>query len=69
MCKYVDSPMLVIVRFTLLFQFLSVPGLTVINSGGEPGNDNAQLYVRGLNTIGNNSPLIIVDGIPSRSLE
>lgn len=46
-----------------------LPGLTVINSIGEPGNDNAQLFVRGLNTIGNNSPLIIVDGIPFRNLE
>ncbi len=46
-----------------------LPGLTVINAGGEPGNDNAQLFVRGLNTIGNNSPLIIVDGIPFRNLD
>ena len=46
-----------------------LPGLTAINSVGEPGNDNAQLFVRGLNTIGDNSPLIIVDGIPFRNLE
>ena len=118
MLKSISSNILLIIRFTLLFQLLSVPGLigigqpanssdtvlnkivtgavstvsgeilskspsvnlsnnlagrlpglTVINSGGEPGNDNAQLFVRGLNTIGNNSPLIIVDGIPFRNLE
>lgn len=45
-----------------------LPGLTVINFSGEPGNDDAKLLVRGLNTIGNNSPLIIVDGIPFRNL-
>ena len=110
--------MLVIIRFTLLFQLLSIPGLigmsqpanssdtvlnkiitgavstvsgeilskspsvnlsnnlagrlsgiTVITPGGEPGNDASVLLVRGLNTIGNNSPLVIVDGIPFRNLE
>jgi TonB-linked SusC/RagA family outer membrane protein len=45
-----------------------LPGLTVICHGGEPGNDDAQLFIRGLNTIGNNSPLVIVDGIPFRNI-
>ena len=116
--KCTDSPMLVIIRFTLLFQLLSIPGLigmsqpanssdtvlnkiitgavstvsgeilskspsvnlsnnlagrlsglTVITPGGEPGNDASVLLVRGLNTIGNNSPLVIVNGIPFRNLE
>jgi TonB-linked SusC/RagA family outer membrane protein len=46
-----------------------IPGLTVITPGGEPGNDGSRLLIRGLNTIGNNSPLVIVDGIPYRNLE
>jgi TonB-dependent SusC/RagA subfamily outer membrane receptor len=45
-----------------------LPGLTVLCHDGEPGNDDAQLFIRGLNTIGNNSPLVIVDGIPFRSI-
>lgn len=43
-----------------------LPGLTVVNPGGEPGNDGALLFVRGVNTIANNSPMIVVDGIPNR---
>jgi TonB-linked SusC/RagA family outer membrane protein len=43
-----------------------LPGLTVINPGGEPGNDGATLLVRGINTLADNSPLLMVDGIPDR---
>ncbi|WP_373513094.1 SusC/RagA family TonB-linked outer membrane protein [Persicitalea sp.] len=43
-----------------------LPGLTVINPSGEPGNDGALLFVRGINTLADNSPLIVVDGIPNR---
>jgi len=31
--------------------------------GGQPGADNATFSIHGINTIGNNSPLIVVDGI------
>jgi TonB-linked SusC/RagA family outer membrane protein len=31
--------------------------------GGQPGNDNTTFTIRGINTTGNNSPLIVVDGI------
>ncbi|PKQ68475.1 SusC/RagA family TonB-linked outer membrane protein [Labilibaculum manganireducens] len=33
---------------------------------GEPGEDNATIFIRGKGTTGNNSPLIIVDGIAGR---
>lgn len=40
-----------------------VSGLTVLDPGGAPGRSNATLRVRGVTTIGNNNPLVIVDGI------
>jgi TonB-dependent starch-binding outer membrane protein SusC len=43
-----------------------LPGLVVIQQSGEPGYDGAQINIRGLNTLGNSSPLIIIDGIPDR---
>jgi TonB-linked SusC/RagA family outer membrane protein len=46
-----------------------LPGLSSTQRTGEPGNDAATIYIRGVNTIGNNSALIVVDGIPERSLD
>lgn len=46
-----------------------LPGLVAVNRSGEPGNDGATLRIRGSNTLGDNSPLIVVDGIANRSLE
>ncbi len=46
-----------------------LPGLVVISRTGEPGNDGSTLRIRGANTLGDNSPLIVVDGISNRSLE
>jgi TonB-dependent starch-binding outer membrane protein SusC len=43
-----------------------LPGLVVIQTSGEPGNDGAKISIRGTNTLGNNSPLIVIDGIPDR---
>ena len=43
-----------------------LPGLVVIQTSGEPGNDGAQISIRGTNTLGNNSPLIVIDGVPDR---
>jgi len=45
-----------------------LPGLIVMTPSGEPGADNSMLLVRGNNTLGDNSPLIVVDGIPGRNL-
>lgn len=46
-----------------------LPGLVAVSRSGEPGSDNATLRIRGANTLGDNSPLIVVDGIANRSLE
>ncbi|HTE31734.1 MAG TPA: SusC/RagA family TonB-linked outer membrane protein, partial [Chryseolinea sp.] len=46
-----------------------LPGLVVISRTGEPGNDGSTLRIRGANTLGDNSPLVVVDGITGRSLE
>jgi TonB-linked SusC/RagA family outer membrane protein len=54
-----------------------LPGLTILDNGGNPGSPNAQILVRGVNTpytpvgqsptgiasVGDNGPLVIVDGI------
>lgn len=42
-----------------------VPGLTVTpgKGGGDPGDDDALIYIRGLNTLTYNFPLILVDNI------
>ncbi|MBS1563349.1 MAG: TonB-dependent receptor [Bacteroidetes bacterium] len=42
-------------------------GLIAYNRSGQPGSDSATLLVRGLSTTGDNSPLIVVDGIPRAS--
>ena len=46
-----------------------VPGLFAYNRSGEPGYDGATLRIRGANTLGDNNPLIVVDGIPNRNLD
>ncbi|WP_235921305.1 SusC/RagA family TonB-linked outer membrane protein [Foetidibacter luteolus] len=46
-----------------------LPGLVVVSRTGEPGNDGSLLRIRGVNTLGDNSPLIIVDGIQNRGLD
>lgn len=38
-------------------------GVTVIQSSGRPGSDDATIRVRGLGTLNNNNPLVIVDGM------
>ncbi len=43
-----------------------IPGLVVIQPSGEPGFDGANITIRGTNTLGNSSPLIVIDGIPDR---
>lgn len=46
-----------------------IPGITAIQKSGEPGYDGTTITIRGANTLGDNSPLIVVDGIAHRSLE
>jgi len=40
-----------------------VPGLQVIQSSGQPGADAPTLRIRGTGTLGNSSPLILIDGV------
>ena len=44
-----------------------LPGVVVIQPSGEPGADDARINIRGTNTLGNSSPLIVIDGIPDRA--
>ncbi len=44
-----------------------IAGVQVTSSSGAPG-DPVQIRIRGEGTIGNNNPLYIVDGIPSRDI-
>jgi TonB-linked SusC/RagA family outer membrane protein len=46
-----------------------IPGITAIQKSGEPGYDAATITIRGSNTLGDNTPLVVVDGIPQRSLD
>ncbi len=43
-----------------------LPGLVVIQQSGEPGYDGAIMRIRGANTLGNSSPLVVIDGVPDR---
>lgn len=43
-----------------------VAGAIVNNRSGEPGADNTTIFIRGLSTLGDNTPLIVVDGIAGR---
>ncbi|HTI89475.1 MAG TPA: TonB-dependent receptor [Puia sp.] len=44
-----------------------LPGLIVNQSTGEPGRDDPNILIRGMATLGNGAPLIIIDGV-ERSL-
>jgi TonB-linked SusC/RagA family outer membrane protein len=45
-----------------------LPGAIVQQRSGEPGGDGASILIRGSGTLGDNSPLIVIDGIPGRDL-
>ncbi|MCK5134978.1 MAG: SusC/RagA family TonB-linked outer membrane protein [Bacteroidales bacterium] len=40
-----------------------VSGLDIISASGDPGS-GSQLVIRGLSSMGNNQPLIVIDGVP-----
>jgi TonB-dependent starch-binding outer membrane protein SusC len=44
-----------------------LPGVISNNRTGEPGRDNNTVYIRGRSTTGDNSPLVVVDGIQGYS--
>ena len=45
-----------------------LPGAVIQQGSGEPGNDAASILIRGSSTLGENQPLVVVDGIPGRDL-
>lgn len=45
-----------------------LPGAIIQQRSGEPGNNAAEITIRGNATLGNSSPLIVIDGIPGRDL-
>ncbi|WP_170845778.1 SusC/RagA family TonB-linked outer membrane protein [Parapedobacter composti] len=46
-----------------------LPGLTVVQSTGMPGADDAALYLRGVATTNGVSPLLLIDGVVSEMSE
>ncbi|HEY4787278.1 MAG TPA: SusC/RagA family TonB-linked outer membrane protein [Bacteroidales bacterium] len=46
-----------------------LPGVVAVSNTGEPGYDGVTLRIRGVNTFGNADPLVVVDGVPGRSLD
>src|SRR5699024_7527057 len=45
-----------------------IPGVVANSRGGGPGNNNTNILIRGQSTLGNNTPLIVIDGVP-RSMD
>jgi TonB-linked SusC/RagA family outer membrane protein len=46
-----------------------LPGVTIAQASGEPGNNAAKIMIRGRTTLGSaTGPLIVVDGVPGRAL-
>lgn len=43
-------------------------GIVSVTQSGEPGNDSPTIQIRGSNTLNDNSPLIVIDGISNRSM-
>ncbi len=40
-----------------------LPGVTVTSASGQPGESSTSIRVRGIGTIGNSNPLVLVDGV------
>lgn len=45
-----------------------LPGAIIMQKSGEPGLSDAEILIRGIATLGNTSPLVVVDGIAGRDL-
>ncbi|MGB3065227.1 SusC/RagA family TonB-linked outer membrane protein [Sphingobacterium thalpophilum] len=43
-----------------------IPGVIATNGSAEPGYDGSTIKIRGTNTLGNSSPLVVIDGVPAR---
>ncbi len=42
-----------------------LPGVVTITNSGEPGYDGSTIRIRGQHTLNDNSPLVVIDGVPS----
>jgi len=42
-----------------------MPGLTTIQTSSQPGESDPQLFLRGVSSLNDTDPLIIIDGVPS----
>jgi len=42
-------------------------GVVTMQSSGEPGYDGSTIRIRGSNTLGNNDPLVVIDGVAARA--
>lgn len=45
----------------------NTPGVSGLQTSGEPGRNSTNLYVRGVSTYGESTPLIIIDGVEQAS--
>ncbi len=46
-----------------------LPGLTTMQTSGQPGRDDVEMYIRGVSTFGGGTqPLILIDGIPRSNI-
>ncbi|GHT21048.1 SusC/RagA family TonB-linked outer membrane protein [Bacteroidia bacterium] len=43
-----------------------MPGVTVVQSSGQPGGDGGTIRIRGIGTMNNANPLVIVDGLEAK---
>ncbi len=43
-----------------------MPGLVINARGGEPGQENMEIFIRGKGTTGDASPLFVIDGVANR---
>jgi TonB-linked SusC/RagA family outer membrane protein len=43
-----------------------ISGMVASTASGEPGYDNSRLLIRGQSTVGNNAPLVVIDGVANR---
>lgn len=41
-----------------------LPGLTIIDRGGAPGSESLTMRIRGVTSLNDNNPLVLIDGIP-----
>jgi TonB-linked SusC/RagA family outer membrane protein len=41
-----------------------LPGLTIIDYGGAPGDENLVMRIRGVTSLNSNVPLVLIDGVP-----